>query len=294
LLAAAPLRPILFIIQNGHWYHPRPLRLPRADDPWQSTGMDDSRFLDCLAADYAALRQAAAAAELTTPVPSCPGWTMADLVAHVGVTYLHKVVIMRTGEWPNDWPPPATAQEPPLALLDRGYAELTAEFAARNPADPTPTWYEPDETVAFWIRRMAQETAIHRIDAELAAAIPVTRVPDDLAVDGADEVLKRMLAYGSVAWPEDFAEMKVEHLAAADAKDTIAVVTQGATWTVRPSPREVTVTDGAPDNPRALIGAAPDPLLRWLWGRAPQDAVQVTGDPAWASYLREMIAAVTV
>jgi Mycothiol maleylpyruvate isomerase N-terminal domain len=58
--------------------------------------MDDSRFLDCLAADYAALRQAAAAAELTAPVPSCPGWTMADLVAHVGVTYLHKVVIMRT------------------------------------------------------------------------------------------------------------------------------------------------------------------------------------------------------
>jgi uncharacterized protein (TIGR03083 family) len=256
--------------------------------------MDDSRFLDCLAADYAALRQAAEAAEPTAPVPACPGWTMADLVSHVGVTYLHKVVIMRTGEWPEDWPPPATAREPPVALLDRGYAELTAEFAARAPADPTPTWYEPDESVAFWIRRMAQETAIHRIDAQQAAAVPLTQVPDDLAVDGVDEVLNRMLAYGSVAWPEEFAEMNVEHLATEAARDTIAVTTGGTTWTVRPSPRGVTVTDGAPDHPRALIDAAPDPLLRWLWGRALQSAVQVTGDPAWAAYLREMIAAATV
>jgi hypothetical protein len=141
---------------------------------------------------------------------------------------------------------------------------------------------------------MAQETAIHRIDAQQAAAAAVTPVPDDLAVDGVDEVLNRMLAYGSVAWPEEFAEMKVEHLATEAARDTIAVTTQGTTWTVRPSPRGVTVTDAAPDHPRALIDAAPDHLLRWLWGRAPQSAVQVTGDPAWAAYLREMIAAATV
>lgn len=256
--------------------------------------MDDSRFLDCLAADYAALRQAAAAAELTAPVPSCPGWTVADLVTHVGVTYLHKVVIMRTGEWPNEWPPPGTEQEPPLALLDRGYTELIAEFAAHAATDPTPTWYEPDQSVAFWIRRMAQETVIHRVDAQQAAAVPVTDIPGDLAFDGVDEVLERMLGYGSVAWPGDFAEMKVVHLATGEARDTIGVATGGATWTVRPSPHEVIVTDGVPDNPRALIDAAPDPMLRWLWGRAPLSAVQVAGDLAWAAYLREMIAAVTV
>jgi len=98
--------------------------------------MDDSRFLGCLALDYAAMRQAAEGAEPAAPVPSCPGWTMADLVSHVGVTYLHKAVIMRTGEWPGDWPPPGTEQEPPLALLDRGYAELTGEFSAGCGAAP--------------------------------------------------------------------------------------------------------------------------------------------------------------
>ena len=34
-------------------------------------------------------------------------------------------------------------------------------------------------------------------------------------------------------------------------------------------------------------------LLRWLWGRAGDDAVRLTGDPAWADYLRRMLAAVT-
>src|SRR6266700_2763359 len=116
--------------------------------------MEASRYLQCLAADYGDLRDAASAAELTASVPSCPGWTVADLVRHVAQVYLHKVTLMR----------------------------------------------------------MAQETVIHRIDAELAAGLPVTPVPDDLAADGVDEVLKRMLAYGSATRPEDFAEMEGGHL----------------------------------------------------------------------------------
>jgi hypothetical protein len=45
--------------------------------------MEDSRYLQCLAADCGDLRDAASAAELTANVPSCPGWTVADLVRHV-------------------------------------------------------------------------------------------------------------------------------------------------------------------------------------------------------------------
>ena len=200
---------------------------------------------------------------------------------------------MRTGEWPREWPAPGLAAEAPLALLGRAYGELRAEFDARTPASRALTWYDPDQTVAFWIRRMAQETVIHRIDAELAAGLPVAPVPDDLALDGVDEVLKRFLAFGSVRWPEEFAEMKGGHLAEQDGQDTITVAAGQATWTVRPSPREVVVEEGGSDHPRALIEAAPDPMLRWLWGRAGDDAVRLAGDPAWAGYLRRMLAAVT-
>jgi hypothetical protein len=255
--------------------------------------MDESRYLECLAADHGDLRDAAASVELTVPVPNCPGWTMGDLVFHVAEVYLHKVTVMRTGEWPEQWPPPGAEHEAPLPLLGRGYGQLIAEFGARQPTDAVPTWYDPDETVAFWIRRMAQETVIHRIDAEQAAGLPVTVVPDDLAVDGVDEVLKRFLGYGSVAWTDEFAQVKGGHLARDGGADTITVLAGQTAWTVRPSPGEVVIDDGASDDSRVVIQAAPDPMLRWLWGRAGDEAVRLTGEQAWADYLRRLLVAVT-
>jgi uncharacterized protein (TIGR03083 family) len=251
--------------------------------------MDESRYLTCLAADHGDLRDAAASVELTVPVPNCPGWTMGDLVFHVAMVYLHKVTVMRTGEWPEPWPPPGVEQEPPLPLLGRGYGQLIAEFSARQLTDPTPTWYDPDQTVAFWIRRMAQETVVHRIDAEQAAGLPVTVVPDDLALDGIDEVLKRFLGYDVPG----LRQLEGGHLASGSGEDTITVLAGRAAWTIRPSAREVVVDDGASDDPRVVIAAAPDPMLRWLWGRAGDDAVRLTGDQAWAGYLRRLLAAAT-
>ena len=136
---------------------------------------------------------------------------MADLVRHVGEVYLDKVECMRLGRQPESWPPPGLENEPPLQLLDRGYADLTGEFAARRPQDHTFTWYEPDQSVTFWIRRMAQETVIHRVDAELGARAQVTGIPGDLAADGIDELLVAFVQYGTTNWPEEFAEL-VEHL----------------------------------------------------------------------------------
>jgi uncharacterized protein (TIGR03083 family) len=251
--------------------------------------MEESRYLECLAADHGDLRDAAASVELAVPVPACPGWTMGDLVFHVAEVYLHKVTVMRTGEWPEQWPPPGAAAEAPLPLLGRAYGQLIAEFSARQPADATPTWYDPDQTVAFWIRRMAQETVIHRIDAEQAAGLPVTPVPDDLAVDGVDEVLKRFLGYDV----EALSQLEGGHLASGSGQDTINVLAGRTAWTVRPSPSGVVITDGASASPRVVIQAAADPMLRWLWGRAGDDTVRLTGEEAWADYLRRMLAAVT-
>jgi uncharacterized protein (TIGR03083 family) len=182
--------------------------------------------------------------------------------------------------------------EPELALLDRTYDELTGQFAMLGPDARTPTWFDPDQSVAFWMRRMAQETVIHRIDAELAAGVPPTPSPADLAIDGVDEVLKRFLSYST----EELAQMKGEHLAGPGGTDTIAVTGGDITWTVFPAPEQVTVADGqsaSSNQPRVTISASPDAMLRWLWGRAETDSVQVTGDPAWADYLRRLLAATT-
>jgi uncharacterized protein (TIGR03083 family) len=255
--------------------------------------VDSSRYLECLDEDYSLFRDAAAAVDGDVPVPSCPGWTMDHLVRHLATVYLHKATVLRAGEWPKHWPPPGLAQEPRLALLARSYRELTAELAAHGPATPAVTWYEPDETAGFWFRRMAQETVIHRIDAEQAAGLAPTHVPDDLAADGIDEVLTCFLAYFS---PEAIASsgMAGEWLAGVGSAETIVVTAGTASWTVRPLPScEVSVQAGVHGQPQARVEGATGPLLRWLWGRAGDDAVQVSGDRAWADYLRRMLAATT-
>src|SRR5437660_1792280 len=66
--------------------------------------MEYSRFLDCLAADFARLR-AVVPTDPTAAVPSCPGWTVADLTRYLGEVYLHKTLAMREGAEPDPWPP---------------------------------------------------------------------------------------------------------------------------------------------------------------------------------------------
>jgi hypothetical protein len=55
----------------------------------------------------------------------------------------------------------------------------------------------------------------------------------------------------------------------------------------------VRVEDGASDDPRVVIDGPAGNVLRWLWGRAGDDAVRTAGDAAWADYLRRMLAVVT-
>ncbi len=263
-----------------------------------SSRMDSSRYLESLAADFALLRAAASAAGLDAPVPTCPGWTVADLVEHVAGVYLHKTLAMQLGDFPEerDWPTDLD-DLPLLDQLDRTYAGLTHELTTRDPQSPAPTWYEPELTVAFWIRRMAQETVIHRLDAELAAQAAMGRVvspvPDDIAADGVDEVLVRFLGYGSTAWPDEFAALQGPRLEAADGDDTVIVETDGSTWTVSPRPDHVQVQAGTSGDVHALVGADPAPLLCWLWGRGGEEQVSVSGDPAWAAYLRRLLVATT-
>jgi uncharacterized protein (TIGR03083 family) len=253
--------------------------------------MENSRYLDCLTADFTRLR-AVVPASLTAPVPTCPGWTVADLTRHVGEVYLHKTLAMRDGTEPETFPPEGLAGQEPVALLDRSYAGLRAEFAARRPADPAGSWYTPDQTVGFWIRRMAQETVIHRIDAELGAGQPVDPVPDDLAVDGIDELLKVFVAFSVAEWGDYFADA----LGSSPGR-TYTVRANGAAWQVRTGPGRFDVTDGAGDGAADVtVTGPPEDVLRWVWNRETPGApsrVTVQGDPEAVAELHRCIVIAT-
>ncbi|MFC6018537.1 maleylpyruvate isomerase N-terminal domain-containing protein [Plantactinospora solaniradicis] len=209
------------------------------------------RLLECLAADQARLRQVAST-DLTAAVPSCPDWNVEDLVRHVAVVYLHKVECMRSGRAPEDWPPDLSGEDP-VVLLDRAYRALRGEFDSRDAAAAAPTWHDPNQTVGFWIRRMAQETVIHRLDAELATSQPVADIPEDLAIDGIDEVLRLFLAYGTRRWPEDFSEVL-------PGSAIVVRATAGpATWLIRLGPDGVEVesapAEAAPAGPGSRVAS---------------------------------------
>ncbi|MFD0055618.1 maleylpyruvate isomerase family mycothiol-dependent enzyme [Streptomyces sp. NPDC005047] len=253
--------------------------------------MEFTRFLDCLAADYDRLRTVVGT-DADAAVPTCPGWTVADLTRHVGEVYLHKTVAMREGAEPEPWPPKEFADEEPAALLDRGYTALRAEFATRAPGDAAAGWYGPDQSVGFWIRRMAQETVVHRIDAELATGRPVTPVPDDLAVDGIDELLKVFVSFAVAEWGEYFTEI----LDGSPGR-TFLVRAGDAVWRVRTGPGEFAVTDGAGDGTADVtLSGAPEAVLRRLWNRTgtgDDDGVRVEGAPEAVEELRRCIVVAT-
>ncbi|GAA3609758.1 maleylpyruvate isomerase family mycothiol-dependent enzyme [Nonomuraea rosea] len=248
--------------------------------------MDADRYLELFELDFARLRETATR-DLGAAVPSCPGWTATDLVHHIAEVYLHKVEMMRKDAWPDPWPP---APDPagPAAYLDRGVAELRAEFAARTPQDKTLTWYDPDQTVGFWIRRMAQETVVHRVDAELAAGESIAPIPDDLALDGIDEVLVVCLAYVADKWPEELGD----RLTGADGR-AVSIEAGAERWLVRPGASGVEIARGGGGPAAASISASisgtPHDVLLWLWGRVDGGALSFTGDPEPVERLRGLL-----
>jgi uncharacterized protein (TIGR03083 family) len=264
--------------------------------------MDDARFLECLDADFRRMREVVAG-HLEGRVPSCPEWDVADLVRHVGEVYLHKVEMMRHGAHPEGWPPEVFKQEEPVGLLTRGYGELRAEFAARKPTDASTTWYDPDQTVGFWIRRMAQETVIHRIDAELGAGASITPVPGDLAVDGIDELLKVFVAYAFSKWPEDFtAALKNSPGHAFLIRTDTAAGAPSVSWLVRTAPGCLTVEGGPGESvagsavPDVRVSGTPAGIFRWAWNRETPGAVspvRIEGNAEALSGLRQCVVEAT-
>jgi uncharacterized protein (TIGR03083 family) len=244
--------------------------------------MADIDYLGSLRDDGAALA-AAARKGLDPAVPACPGWTVADLVLHTGMVHRHKLEIVRgrLAEPPRPWPPPSPARGELLRWYEQGLAELVTVLEDADPATRVWTFHRPDQTVAFWHRRMAQETAVHRVDAESAHGDP-RPVPAALAADGVAELLEVFLAPHAEGGPVG-GRGEILRLLATD--------TEGE-WLVRllPAGIELGQLQGRVDATAA--GSASD-LLLFLWGRAGPEPLERSGDPAVLARVRALAAAAT-
>ncbi|MCK2217694.1 maleylpyruvate isomerase family mycothiol-dependent enzyme [Actinomadura sp. ATCC 31491] len=238
-------------------------------------------------------RLAGLSGDLTVPVPTCPGWTTADLITHVGRLHRWTVHLLRNRVQEPLWSRQAPVELPeggadPGWLRD-GAAELVRVLRETDPAMEMWTW-GPDRRASWWARRMAYELVVHRVDAELALGLdPV--VPAEVAVDGVEELLHNLPSATWVTRP--LAELGVEgatiHLHATDtATDTTTTATAtdseaeaeagSGEWTITQGPAgRIDWARGHAKGDVAVRGPVAD-LLLLVYGRRSPDTLTVFGD----------------
>ncbi len=144
----------------------------------------------------AAFRSAVVAApSLDAPVPSCPEWTLFDLVQHLGTGQRWWAAIVTAG--PAGAAPAREAAEVPreLEALLAWYAEsnelLLGALREAGPERECWAWWGAGVSPAnAWgvARRRVHEVLVHTYDAQLAAGA-VQPMPADVAIDGVAEFL---------------------------------------------------------------------------------------------------------
>jgi uncharacterized protein (TIGR03083 family) len=237
--------------------------------------VDQAGYIAALRWNAAAAAQAARDGSIDATVPSCPEWTLHDLLQHLG---FHHRWVAGNLDVPPDGEMFRRRSDAPAEgaeideWLEAGADALAAKLTATDPAKPCWTWVPFDKTVGFWARRTAHETAMHRWDAQNTVGSP-DAIDADLAVDGIDEYLGLLTSFPGRTFPE----VGSIHLHATDAPGE---------WLVRPHGDGIDVAREHAKGDVALRGGASD-LLLVFFGRKPSDAVDVFGDASLFERFRE-------
>jgi uncharacterized protein (TIGR03083 family) len=252
-------------------------------------GMRISEYLDALDRDGTLLADAAQDAGLTALVPACPGWRVRDLLRHQA--YVHAWSARHVGDRLPELVDEVSEAEvlgsgPPdaelVAAYRAGHAALVSTLRAAAPDVACVMFMPAPSPLAFWARRQAHETAIHRYDAQSAGQDgppdPVAAFSACFAADGIDEVIMgfspRMRRLRGGTW--SLAVRPTDH---------------PGRWHVRPGPGKTEVARADAAAGCVLSGPASG-LYAFLWNRCSpgRAGIEVTGDGSvlatWNSAVR--------
>lgn len=216
---------------------------------------------------------------LDAVVPACPGWDVASLLAHVGQVHRFWTGTLRQGDGTMG-PRPEVPDSVTVDWFEAGAAELLADLEEAGPDRPMWNWSGRDQRARWLYRRMAQETSVHRWDAQSAHGVQEP-IETELATDGVDEVLDVFLpAYlDDVDNPGEVSLGGSVHLHATD--------TPHGEWVLRLDKGELLLGHSHEKGDVAVRAPASD-LLLLLWGRVALDAVEVFGDAEILTRLRAL------
>ncbi|MHB8463907.1 MAG: maleylpyruvate isomerase family mycothiol-dependent enzyme [Acidimicrobiales bacterium] len=233
--------------------------------------MELTEYVEHLRRDGAELL-AAARRDPAARVPSCPDWDVTALLAHTGAVHAWVATILRTAATARPDRPRAEVSPPAFAAVaadfEAGLFDLAAALEAADPDALVWNWLAGQPAPArFWPRRMAQETTVHRWDAQEAtgAAAPIDAA---LAADGVDEYL-------------GFVAKTLAGAPIADLRGVLSLVAtdDDASWGLELAPHSLSIRPSTGAD--ATITASASDLYLWMLHRkaATDPGFSISGDP---------------
>ena len=225
--------------------------------------------------------------------PTCPDWSASDLLWHLTeVHYFWAGVLSQDARADSETatveqakPDRPTAMAELLALREQATTQLLEQLDRLDDTEPRWSWWPPDQTVGFTRRMQTYEATMHRVDAELTAAVPVGPIAADVAAGAVDHAVDVM--WGWMPEGAAYQSRAVVELVGADV-DRSWLVEVGH-WTgagfESDMPRAVRAAGGAAT---ATVSAPVVDLALWAWTRG--GSVQTGGQSVSLAALEAVVA----
>jgi len=241
---------------------------------------EHARYCDAVAAEIDHFADVVRDADVAAPIGTCPDWTLADLLRHVGTVHrwagamVRDLAQQRYGRHELDLDLPERPEDYP-DWLAAGARQLVPVLRAADPDAPMWSW-GADRHARFWSRRMLHETTVHRADAELTLGRD-PEISPDVAADGIEEFFDNLP--GAAA---SFAPHLQKLRGAGETIGLAADAGDGegdAAWLISLDPDGVTLRPGNGTAALVVRGSLAD-LMLFVWGRRkPGDAhLEISGD----------------
>ncbi|MHB9864321.1 maleylpyruvate isomerase family mycothiol-dependent enzyme [Streptomyces sp. YIM S03343] len=245
--------------------------------------MKTAEFVRILDQEGRSLAAAAEEAGMDARVPPCPGWQVRDLLRHIGSVHRWAAAFVAEGLTsyrPEEEAPPGLDRAALASWFQEGHRRLVDTLSSAAPDVACWQFMPAPSPLAFWARRQAHETAVHRVDAEAARGGERSVIPVGFALDGIDELLCGFHTRTRSRVRSD--RPRVLRIRATDADDEAG---GAAVWTVRLSTEPPVTERGEVEEAYTEISGPADELYLALWNRLPLP--KVSGDPSLAELWRE-------
>jgi len=238
--------------------------------------LEPAAYLDTIATAAPALLEAGRQS-LVAPVPSCPGWVVRDVVAHLAS--VHRWAATAVTNPPGERPDFTEAPSDGLLEWAGQQAQLLLDALRTTDPDKDVWTFGPPRSVRFWLRRQAHETVMHAWDATAAVGTPIA-FDATMAADGVAEFVEIWLPRGLKRKPGSWAGETV-HLHRTDGDGE---------WLVRLGPDGETEVERSHAKGDLAVRASAADLLLWMTNRIDDGRVEIFGDPTLVARWRAEIA----